>query len=59
LAIEEQNVVPLELLIMEQNAIKIEELRVDETSSQCNLKLDTAIVSNPSDEILPKTNWEF
>jgi hypothetical protein len=36
LAIEEQNVVPLELAIEEQNATGIEEPRVDETSSQCN-----------------------
>jgi hypothetical protein len=44
------------LTIGEQNVNGIEEPRVDETSSQCNLKLDVVIVSNPSDEILPKTN---
>jgi hypothetical protein len=59
LAIEEKNVDPFEFAIKEQNAIRIKELRVDETSNQCKLKLDMVIMSNPSDEIPPKTNWEF
>jgi hypothetical protein len=59
LAIEEQNVVPLELAIREQIDVGIEEPKVDETSSQCNLEFDMVIVSNLSDEIPPKTNWEF
>ncbi len=59
LAIEEQNVIPLKLAIGEQNVTRIEEPKVDETSNQCNLELDMVIMSNPSDEILPKTNWEF
>jgi hypothetical protein len=59
LAIEEKNVAPFELAIKEQNFVRIKELRVDETNSQCKLKLDMVIVSNPSYEIPPKTNWEF
>jgi len=51
LASEEENVVGSKL--------GIRELEVDETSIQCNLKLAHVIVSNPSDVILPKTNWEF
>ncbi len=57
--VQQQNVAPSKLTIGEQNVNGIEEPRVDETSSQCNLKLDVVIVSNPSDEILPKTNQEF
>jgi hypothetical protein len=56
LAIEEQNVVPSKLTIKEQNVDGIEKPRINNTSNQCNLELDMVIVSNPSDEILPKTN---
>jgi hypothetical protein len=37
LAIEEKNVAPSKLAIREQNAVKIKELRIDERSSQCKL----------------------
>jgi hypothetical protein len=37
----------------------IKELGIDETNIQCNLELAHVIVFNPSDEIYPKTNWEF
>jgi uncharacterized membrane protein len=37
----------------------IKELGIDETNIQCNLELAHVIVFNPSDEICPKTNWEF
>jgi hypothetical protein len=37
LAIEEKDVAPSKLAIREQNAAKIKELRIDETSSQCKL----------------------
>ncbi len=59
LAIKEQNVTTSKLAIEEKNVAKIEEPRIDETSSQCNLKLDMVFVSNLSDEILPQKNWEF
>ncbi len=59
LAIEEKNIVPFQLTIREQNVTRIKELRVDETSSQCKLEFDIVIMSNPSGEIPPKTNWEF
>jgi len=62
IAVEEQNVAS-ELTIGEQNVIALElaikGLEVDETSNQCNLKLTTMIMSNLSDEIFPKTKWEF
>jgi hypothetical protein len=51
LAIEKQNVAASKLGIGEP--------RVDETSTQYNLELAHVIVFNPSDEIYPKTNWEF
>ncbi len=56
LTIEEQNVVSSKLTIKKQNAVGIKKPKVDEPSNQYNLKLDMVIVSNPSDEILPKTN---
>jgi hypothetical protein len=62
LAIEEQNVTALELATKTNVAtleLGIGKLRVDETNIQCNLKLAHVIVFNPSDEIYPKTNWEF
>jgi hypothetical protein len=63
IAIEEQNVVTSKLAIGKQNIIAsklvIKGLQVDETSSQCNLKLTIMIMSNPNDEIPSKTNWEF
>jgi hypothetical protein len=51
LAIEEQNV--------DVSKLGIGEPRVDETNMQYNLELAHVIVSNPSGEIRPKTNWEF
>jgi len=57
--VQQKNVVASKLAIREQNAFRIEELRVDETINKCNLKLDMVIVSNPTDEIPPKTNWNF
>jgi hypothetical protein len=59
LAIKEQNVTTSKLAIEEKNVVKIEEPRIDETSSQCNLKLDMVFVSNLSDEILPKKIGNF
>jgi hypothetical protein len=56
LAIKEQNVVPSKLIIVEKNVVGIKKPKVDKTSNQCNLELDIVIMSNPSDEILPKTN---
>jgi len=62
IAVEEQNVAS-KLTIGEQNVIALELAikgpEVDETSNQCNLKLTTMIMSNLSDEIFPKTKWEF
>ncbi len=49
--IQEQNVVASKLASGEP--------KVDETSSQCSWKLVMEIVSNPSDEIPRKKNWEF
>ncbi len=61
--VQEQNVVTLELAIKEQNVVASEywtgKLGVDETNIQRNLELAHVIVFNPSDEICPKTNWEF
>ncbi len=63
MTIKEQNVVELELATEEENVdtskLRIREPGVDETSTQCNLELALVIVSNLSDDICPKTNWEF
>jgi hypothetical protein len=54
-----RSIVPSKLGIREQNATRIEEPRVDEINNQCNLKFNMVILSNPSDEIPPKTNSNF
>jgi hypothetical protein len=54
----EQNVVPLKLRLGEQIVVSWE-LKIDEPSNLCGLKLIMVIVCNSNDEITLNINWEF
>ncbi len=54
----QQNVDPLQSKLGEQNVVP-SELRTNESSNLCGLKLTMVTVCNSNDGITPNTNWEF
>ncbi len=47
-----------DLEVQKQNVASLE-LRLDESSNLCGLKLTIVTVCNSNDEIIPNTYWEF
>ncbi len=55
---QKQNIISSEPIIEEQNVVPLE-LRVDESSNPCGLKLAMVVICNSNNEIPSNIDWEF